>query len=144
MTDICHHILGVRHAGHVYVDDWIWLFDEYFALLQASLTVMVFVGLGAPLSWKKFLLGKNVPWLGLVLDLMVPAWLLPQQKISRIIMLLETLLTELDDAKSPTISRQTMESGTGLLLWVAEYIRELRPWLASLPPFIGATRGDIT
>ena len=53
VTGICHHMLWACHAGHVYFDAWIWLSDESFALLQASLIVMAFVGLGAPLSWKK-------------------------------------------------------------------------------------------
>ena len=34
-------------------------------------------------------------------------------------------------AKSPVMDRETMESGTGLLMWAAEYRRELRPWLAA-------------
>ena len=46
---------------------------------------MTFVGLGVPLSWHKLAVGKDVHWLGLSLDLRVPAWLLPSIKIDKIL-----------------------------------------------------------
>ena len=60
----------------------------------------------------------------------VPAWLLPLSKLSRINLFLDQLLFVRKNDTNPDISREAMESGTGLLLWVAEYRRELRPWLA--------------
>ena len=79
----------------------------------------------------KLALGQEVNWLGLILNLRVPAWLLPSSKMVRINLFLDLLASTLASAKSPVIGRETMESGTGLLMWVAEYRRELRPWLAA-------------
>ena len=43
--------------------------------LQAALLILLLVGLGVPISWKKSVFGKTIPWLGLVPDLRIPAWL---------------------------------------------------------------------
>ena len=43
---------------------------------------------------------------------------------------LDDVLTVLSGPSHPEIERDVLEQGTGLLLWVAEFRRELRPWLA--------------
>ena len=84
ITDVCHSCLWIRHVGHVYVDDWLFLFAQRSGHPRSSLAVMFYVGLGVSLSWRKLVLGTEVPWLGLVLSLRVPAWFLPSTKIERI------------------------------------------------------------
>ena len=75
VTDITHVLLWLEHAGHVYVDDWLWVLLAGYGTLHGSLIVLIFVALGVPLSWNKLRFGKEVPWLGLVLKLDIPAWL---------------------------------------------------------------------
>ena len=48
-TDITHGVLWVSHAGHVYVDDWLWILLQSFGMLQASLILLNFVSQGVPL-----------------------------------------------------------------------------------------------
>ena len=123
--------LGLDIGGHVYVDDWLWLLAAQFGLVQAPLVVMNCVGLGVPLRWHKLALGQTVNGLGLILKLRVPAWLLPSSNMIRINIFLDFISSTMASAKSPVMDREIMESGTGLLMWAAEYMRELRPWLAA-------------
>ena len=94
--------------------------------------MLLLAALGVPLSWGKLRIGTRLNWLGLTLDLAVPAWLLPPSKMRRILQFLDEVLLVLAKPTFLEFDRQTFEQGTGLLLWVAELRRELRPRLAAL------------
>ena len=52
-TALRHHVLWIRHGGHVHADDWLWLSAAQTGLAQASIANLLLVGLGVPLSWHK-------------------------------------------------------------------------------------------
>ena len=102
----------------------------HLALPSGFIDCCVGRGLGVPLSLGKLRLGTKLSWLGLTLESKVPAWLLPPSKMMRILTLLDDVILVLPKPSRLELDRETLEQGTGLLLWVAECRRELRPWLA--------------
>ena len=73
LADIVHYPLWLEHVGHVYTVDWLWLFAATYGTLQACQALVLLTSLGAPISWNRLRFGQQLPWLGLPLDLTVPA-----------------------------------------------------------------------
>ena len=64
----------------------------------------------------------------------------PPSKMRRNLQLSDEVLLVLAKPTHLEIDRQTLEQGTGLLLWVAEFRREFRPWLAAFYHALAAMR----
>ena len=124
MHRLLHLLVWAAHFGFLYVDDWLWLFDETVAPLHASLVVALLLVLNCPLSWHKCKLGKRPTWIGFGFDLSLKQVWIPDDKQLRVKAFLEACMTE---NKMP---RRDMEKGVGLLLWVSQACKLVRPWLA--------------
>ena len=121
---LVHKLIYVRHGGWVYVDDFSFLFPAKLGSEFSLLVVMFLVALGVPISWAKLQFGKEVLWLGLTIDLRSWAFSLTQDKLNKACHFLALV------QKGGYVPRKTVESGVGLLLWLAQVVQLLRPWLS--------------
>ena len=124
-----HSFIFLKHAVFLYVDDGLILMPSKIAPLVSCCVILFFEALGVPLSWEKLHLGKEIPWLGWGFNFTLRVALLPADKVSRIVQMLQPLLVA-----GQRVERKSLEQVIGLLLWYTTGARWLRPWLQ---PFYG-------
>ena len=123
---LLHRVVFVKHAGHLFVDDWLWRFPRSVAPTLASLVVMLLVACGCPLCWRKFQFSSDVEWIGLLWRFQISGVQVPENKVERPTTFL-TLASSLDHK----FSRNEFERGIGLLMYLSEVLHQIRPWLAA-------------
>ena len=102
--------------------------------MLAALVVLFQIALGLPLSWKKVRLSASPQWIGLVFDFNSGYIVIPGDKLIRMLDFLQAILTGPRRAE-----RRSTERGTGLLLWISEVHRALRPWISEFYTTLNAT-----
>lgn len=121
---LLHLLIYVTHLGLLYVDDWLWHFLVAVAPFLAALSLALCVALGLPISWKKLQLGREVNWLGVVLDMGFRTWVLTDDKYAKSVKFLRWIL-----ASEDPYLRKKVETGVGLLNWEAHLFLFVRPYL---------------
>lgn len=119
---LTHILLFGYHVALLYVDDFMFLFRRKWAWLQSFLVICFMQVLGVPLSWKKISLSTRPTWLGWNFDLVAMTINGTEEKITK----LQSLLKLCDKRRC---DRNNVEALVGLLMWVTQAARTLRPWL---------------
>ena len=58
---LAHECVHINQIGLLFVDDWLWLFEEQAAPLIASMLTLFLVAIGVPLSWTKAGVWETAP-----------------------------------------------------------------------------------
>lgn len=111
-----HQLLYLQHFALVFVDDFIFGFDQVAAPLQSSVVLLVIAFLNIPLSWHKLEMGLQITWIG---------WLL-NEKRQKLIRNLRPLTS------AGKFRRNDIEMVTGHLLWVSDVFIFIRWSLGTL------------
>ena len=122
---LLHLVVYVDHGGFIYVDDWLWKFREKVALEFAMLLSMVLVGVGCPLSWHKFVLDREVIWIGVAFNFYSRMMSFPAEKLAKAANFLDKIA-----GPEKVVDKKELLSGTGLLMWMSMLMPLFRPWLA--------------
>ena len=67
------------------MDDWLWRLLAASAGEDAALLVLFLMAVGCPLSFHKLDLGDKVLWIGLLVNLRLSTWALPEGKFERML-----------------------------------------------------------
>ncbi|CAJ1333457.1 unnamed protein product [Effrenium voratum] len=121
-----HSFIFLKHAVFLYVDDGLILMPSKIAPLVSCCVILFFEALGVPLSWEKLHLGKEIPWLGWGFNFTLRVALLPADKVSRIVQMLQPLLVA-----GQRVERKSLEQVIGLLLWYTTGARMVTAFLRS-------------
>lgn len=121
---LIHILLFGYHVALLYVDDFMFLFRRKWAWLQSFVVICFMQVLGVPLSWKKISLSTKPTWLGWNFDLVAMTINVTEDKIAK----LQSLLHLCDKRRC---ERNDVEALVGLLMWITQAARTLRPWLYS-------------
>jgi len=123
---LLHRILwDVKHLAWVYVDDTLLLLRQSSALESTALVLMLFAGLGVPLSWHKIAQGPEVPYLGLWVSAEKCSMGIPDDKVQKFLDFLNSLRSR------NRSDRRSLQSFVGALQWASAVLQHLRPWLAA-------------
>ena len=123
---IVHQLLGCADMAFVYVDNLLILVRIDRAWESACLLAILFSCLGVPLSWHKLEVGRQVRYLGLLIDLTAFTLGLCSDKISK----MRNFLKEI--VKGNRLDKRSFRKSLGVLQWASGVAPSLRPWLASL------------
>ena len=121
---LIHKLLYFRHAGWVYVDDFLFLFPQKTASIQFALAIILLRTLGAPLSWKKLEFDSSIEWNGWSIQPSTMTAQLPKFKLHKITSLILTLM------EHPC--RKNLEKLIGIILWATSLVHHTRFLLTSL------------
>ena len=126
---LAHRLLRSPHFLALYVDDLLCLLRRQFALPGACVLVMLACGLGIPLSLHKLRIGTSFRWIGWEFRLATPRChaSLPEDKRSALLQGLSSIARQ-----TVWVSRKSVQSLVGKLVWFTSGARWLRPWLAVL------------
>jgi len=81
---LVHELIYFEHFGAIYVDDFFFMLRKELGLQTACLIICFLVALGVPLSWKKLRLNFAIKWLGVVIDLRIRCFIIPEDKMTRV------------------------------------------------------------
>ncbi len=65
---VASHIIGITHASLLYVDDYLWRFDQSNCWTSAVLIILASEVLGVPLSYAKLVFGWQLAWVGYLIN----------------------------------------------------------------------------
>ena len=123
---LVHVLLYTEHLALLYVDDLLIGLRHPGSEAQAQLVLAFLAIIGAPVSWRKFRLGRVLEWLGFHLDFRAE-WqvALTEAKKEKILSSLTPLT-----AVGVKVLRRDLESLVGLLMWFTSIAPFHRPFLS--------------
>jgi len=123
---VASHLLGITHARLLYVDDYLWRFDQSSCWTSAVLVILVFEVLGVPLSYAKLVFGGQLAWVGYLINFAARTVTIPIVKAEKLARFLAEFILP-----APLSSRR-MEQLVGFLSWVSQQFFHARPFLQHL------------
>ena len=135
---LLHCRVYIDHKGFIYVDDWLWLLRSTTCPILACLIILFLLVIRCPMSWNKLAMGPRVVWLGLSWDFGSLRVSIPEAKLNKCLSLLNAI-----SSSTSSMTRKSLESGTGLLLWVTQVFIRLRPFLAEFFGALSSKRGTL-
>ncbi|CAE7251085.1 unnamed protein product [Symbiodinium sp. CCMP2592] len=123
-----HLLVFLAHFMSMYVDDLILAMASGALDISACLLLAFAAAFGIRLSWPKLQLqlGSDCLWIGWQLSYRAGTVRVPQSKREKLRGLLNPLLV------AGPVELKLIQQALGLLQWITQLHKELRPWLSSL------------
>ncbi|CAE7197295.1 unnamed protein product [Symbiodinium sp. CCMP2592] len=121
-----HLLVFLAHFMSMYVDDLILAMASGALDISACLLLAFAAAFGIRLSWPKLQLGSGCLWIGWQLSYRAGTVRVPQSKREKLRGLLNPLLV------AGRVELKLIQQALGLLQWITQLHKELRPWLSSL------------
>ena len=123
---LLHQFLHAPHKGWIYVDDILLLLHRTCFVEQVTVTVLFFLLINTPISWRKAQIGDRLTWIGWDLNFYMDTVQLTTGKAEKLAICIHELL------QNKQVKVKEFQAVLGMLIWFTSLVRYLRPHLAEL------------